>query len=89
MIKKTFIMRGKERQEFLEYFARLGGISSNGPDGRMLLKGEGWMAEIGPQTVYMLKTIAFPEVEVTIEAEDKVFEGMLKDYRIRFLTAGG
>ncbi|MBP1919912.1 hypothetical protein [Youngiibacter multivorans] len=89
MTKKTFLMRGKERQEFLEYFSRLGGISSEESDGTMLFKGEGWMAEIGPQTVYMLKTITFPEVEVTIEADDKVFEGLLKDYRIKFLTAGG
>jgi hypothetical protein len=89
MTKRVFLMRGKERQEFIEYFSRLGGVPYDRPDGGIRFKGDAWMAEIGPQTVYMLRTLAFPEVEVIIEAEEKVFEDMLKDYRIKFLTAGG
>ncbi|ETA81902.1 hypothetical protein [Youngiibacter fragilis] len=89
MIKRTFLMRGKERHEFMVYFERIGGIPSDLPDGAIIFKGGPWTARIGPQTVYMLRTIPFPEVEVTIEAEDEVFEALLKDYRIMFLTAGG
>lgn len=89
MTKRTFLMRGKERQEFIEYFSKIGGVPHDCTDGSMVFKGDAWIAEIGPQTVYMLRTIAFPEVEVMIEAEDNVFEVLLKDYRLKFLTAGG
>lgn len=89
MIKRVFLMRGKERQEFLDYFSGLGGVSSEKDDNITLFKGNGWSAAIGPQTVYMLKILSFPEVEVTLEAEDEVFEVLLKGYRIKFLTAGG
>lgn len=89
MIKKVFLMRGKERQEFLDYFTRLGGVPKEIDDNITLFKGNGWSAEIGPQTVYMLRILSFPEVEVTLEAEDEVFEGLLHGYRIKFLTAGG
>lgn len=89
MIRRTFLMRGKERHEFTEYFGRIGGIPSEVSDGTIIFKGDAWAAKISPQNVYMLRTIRFPEVEVTIEAEDEVFEALLKDYRIKFLTAGG
>lgn len=89
MRSQKFIMRGKKRQEFLAYFEGIGGRREEIPEHETRFDGKDWTVTVGPESEVKIGAIGFSEVPITITCEVERFDAFVKEYRLKFMTAGG
>lgn len=89
MRSQKFTMRGKKRKEFIDYFEKIGESREELPEQETRFEGKGWTVTVGPESEVKIGTIGFPEVPVTITCEDDSFDAFVREYRLKFMTAGG
>jgi hypothetical protein len=76
---------GINRNEFIEYFLKIGGTSENDEK----IKGSFWEANVGPHTPAKFKSLKIQNVLVTITAEDDKFDDFIAAFQLNFLRCGG
>ncbi|AFQ42266.1 hypothetical protein [Desulfosporosinus meridiei] len=81
----TLEMRGMPRRDLLEYFVSIGGKS----DERGTLIGPNWQVDLSDTWLCQLGSIQVPATRVTFKVMEKDWTGILKAFRLRFLSAGG
>lgn len=89
MRSQQFTMRGTRREEYLSYFEKIGEVREELPGGSSRVAGKGWMVLVGPESEVRMGSIRFPEVPITISCVEGIFEAFIRDYRLKFMTAGG
>ena len=89
MRSQQFTMRGTRREEYLSYFEKIGEGREEIPGSTSRVTGKGWMVLVGPESEIQMGSIRFPEVPITINCEDDLFDAFIRDYRLKFMTAGG
>ena len=82
---KILNMGGMSQARLLEYFYSIGG--KNLGDGKFV--GQDWEIEVQKEKIVSLGSLNIPSTIVIFRCEDAIIDNMLKDFRQKFLTAGG
>ncbi|NTW71600.1 MAG: hypothetical protein HGA49_05100 [Eubacteriaceae bacterium] len=90
-----FKMRGTKREEFISYFIGLGGKAESNilnevtPDAGMRISHVNWSVLVEEERQGKVGFLIFPDVDLTLEVEEEIFDGFVRDFRLKFITAGG
>lgn len=84
-IEKELEMRGMKKIEIVNYFISLGGkgISSEN------FIGNGWEVELSKEKIIQLGSLKIPATIVILRCREDLLDGMILDFRLKFLSAGG
>ncbi|OEF95709.1 hypothetical protein [Desulfuribacillus alkaliarsenatis] len=89
-IAKQIEMRGMSRQELVDFFVEMGGVSVQdsliiGEDA----EGHKWSVELSEQKQIQLCSLLLPATSLTIKADSNLLNHLLMELRMKFLSAGG
>lgn len=86
MIKtKTLEMGGIYREDFIEYFFKIGGNTKD----QETFTGDYWEVFIGEQTWQDLGALKINHVLITFNVKEDKFDEFLAKFRFNFIRAGG
>lgn len=77
------IYRSFKREEFEDYFAKIGRVISNGH-----YKGDGWEAFIGEEKIVYIGNIDFVEITIKLKLSEEIKENFIINLRKAFLRGG-
>lgn len=89
MKSQQYTMRGTKRDEYLDYFEKIGEKREELKDNETCVTGRGWSVTVGPESEVRIGAMRFPEVPITITCEEEIFDEFIRTYRLKFMTAGG
>ncbi|MGV8980084.1 hypothetical protein [Clostridium sp.] len=84
-IERNLEMRGMRRIEIVNYFISIGGEIIGG--GNFI--GNGWKVDISKEKTITLGSLKIPATIVVLSCREDLLDGMIADFRLRFLSAGG
>lgn len=84
-IEKKLEMRGMKRIELVNYFISIGGEFRGGEN----LIGNGWEVDISKEKTITLGSLRIPATILVLSCREDLLDGMIADFRLRFLSAGG
>lgn len=82
---KTLEMGGIYREDFVEYFLKIGGKSVD----QETFKGHHWEVFVGPEIWRTLGSLSIHHVYITFIVEEDQFDDFLAEFHMNFLKAGG
>jgi hypothetical protein len=82
---KTLEMGGIFREDFVEYFLKIGGKTED----RETFKGYYWKVLVGSETWRTLGSLRICHVLITFKVEEDKLDDFLAEFRLNFLRAGG
>lgn len=85
VIEKTLEMRGRTRDEIINYFISING--KNVCPGKLI--GENWEVEVSEESRIKIGSLEIPSTTVVFRSDKENLEQMISKFRLRFLSAGG
>jgi len=82
---KTLEMGGISREDFIEYFLKIGGKAED----QATFIGHYWKVLVGPEDWNILGPLRIKHVLITFNVEEDKFDEFLQEFRLNFLNAGG
>lgn len=86
MTKEEIIYSGTLRKYILEYFTTISSGSNN--KGTFWYENK-WRVEVFPQEYISKGLISIPSTKVVIRSDEKTCNKLVKQFRMKFLSAGG
>jgi hypothetical protein len=78
-------IRGIKRARLVDYFSQMDRASVSGD----YIRGDNWEVQIGEEQELQMGSVKLPLVKLVFHMDDKAYQVMLQDFRIKFSCMGG